>query len=185
MLHVYFVIEDHYLSYSCWMQECVWVKKNDSTSTMTCDINVDVDMRHHIGANVHLLTMCHKNWLFIKFMVYLLFDNGDRDAIQTPQWWAALRAKFPSNRQISNNIMMLSFIRIIFYCLNIVHILFLFFASHRSWLDLTRLDYARSPLLLPSAASFLVVCRIIDVVPALVHAMFCFPFLESVQFVLA
>lgn len=42
---------------------------------MTCGISVDVNMRHHISANVHSLTMCHKNWLFIKFMVCLLFEQ--------------------------------------------------------------------------------------------------------------
>lgn len=65
---------------------------------------------------------------------------------------------------------------ITFYCFNIVHILFLFFASHR--IASHRLDsiFARHPplpsLLRPPAyspSSVLVACRIIDVVPVLVQ----------------
>lgn len=83
-IHVYFVIEDHYLSYARMETDSasIWHKASTLMSTF-CH-------RHNQWSGVHerlthkhtntvsrsrSLTMCHKNWLFIKFYGCLLFDR--------------------------------------------------------------------------------------------------------------
>lgn len=155
ILHVYFVIEDHYLFYSCldacndWLSEEEWQRIN-----MTCSINgADDDIRHRTSnANVRLLTMCHKNWLFIKFMAGLAFSTGDTEyerewyaysSATMMQWWTTLRAKFPWNRQISNNInvsiglpifLLLSVVSSLFAILLMLFMLLLFLFLFTPWL---------------------------------------------------